>query len=59
VAEQQRRPQALSAVDARAVDLEVGAFELRFQKLRVGGRVFDEEQTELRGWDFDTGFEGS
>jgi hypothetical protein len=59
VAEQQRGPEVLGAVDARAVDLEVGAFELRLQKLSVGGRVFDEEQAELRGWDFDTGFGGS
>jgi hypothetical protein len=53
--EQQGRPQVLGAVDARAVDLEVGAFELGLQKLSVGGRVFDKEQAELRGWDFGTG----
>jgi len=55
VTEEQRRPQVLGAVDARAVDLEVGAFELGLQKLGVGGRVFDKEQAELRGWDFGTG----
>jgi hypothetical protein len=49
VAEQQRSSEVLGAVDARAVDLQVGAFELGFQKLSVGGRVFDEEQAELRG----------